>query len=101
MKPIATSGKRREPFPQGLMVFDGDHVAFLVFDELHGPTRRLKQVSNGPPVLDGDPNILFAVHPKQPLGFELVQTQTKFHWTNEAGGHAHDALDAVGDGQLK
>ena len=82
------------------MVFNGDHVAFLVFNEFHGPTRRLEKMSNGPTVLDGDPNILFAVHPKQTFGFEFVQTQTKFHWTNEASSHADDALDAIGDGQL-
>ena len=100
MKPTVISRKRREPLPQGLMMFDGNHVTFLVFDEFHGPTRRLKEVSDGPTVLDGDPNVFFAMHPKQPFGLKFVQTQTKFHGTNEAGGHADDALDAIGDGQL-
>ena len=70
-KQTATLGKGREPFFQGLMVLDRNHVPLGVFDQLDGPTCGFKQMGDGPTVLNGHANVLFTVHPKHAFGLKF------------------------------
>ena len=77
-----------------------ESCALGMFNQFHSPARRLEQVSDGPSVLNGNPHVLFTVHPKKALGFKFAQPQTQFHGRTRRVA-CTPPLDAIGNGELK